>query len=174
MNQLFCFASVYLYGQFSNDSTTKLWMLVGGLFFLSMFCFGTFLLLIKRVYWCTFFDMRTAKEFVLFIWRNAKDDKGRFAVFNNHKSSYKSVNKELKDWLSENWERWEEEKEDWFTAKMISKIPIELLPEKFSIKIGVDVKGRRKSIDAMVKAEEKEVVVEKARRASANQLVPSG
>ena len=87
---------------------------------------------------------------------------------------YKSINKELKDWLGDYWERWEEEREDWFSAKMIGKIPDELLPEKFSRKLGVDAKGRRKSIDAMIKVEEKEVVVEKARRASAAQVVPSG
>ena len=57
---------------------------------------------------------------------------------------------------------------------MIGKIPSELLPEKFSTKLGVDEKGRRKSIDAMVKAEEKEVEVEKVIRASAAQVVPSG
>ena len=87
---------------------------------------------------------------------------------------YESINKELKIWLSEKWERWEEEKEDWFTAKMIGKIPSELLPEQFSRKLGVDAKGRRKSIDAMIKIEEKEVEVEKVKRASAAQVVPSG
>ena len=76
--------------------------------------------------------------------------------------------------MIENWERWEEEKEEWFSARMISRIPSELLPEKFSQKLGVDAKGRRKSIVAMVKAEEKEMRVEKVRRASAAQVVPSG
>ena len=76
--------------------------------------------------------------------------------------------------MSENWDRWEEENEGWFTAKIIGKIPSELLPEKFSQKLGVDEKGRRKSMDAMIKAEEKEVEVEKERRASAAQVVPSG
>ena len=57
---------------------------------------------------------------------------------------------------------------------MIGKIPIELLPEQFSKKLGVDAKGRRKSMNAMIKTEEKEVEVEKVRRASAAQVVPSG
>ena len=57
---------------------------------------------------------------------------------------------------------------------MIGKIPDELLPEKFTSKLGGDAKGRRKSIDAMIKVEEKEVEVEKVRRASAAQVVPSG
>ena len=148
--------------------------LVFGLFVLSMLSFGLFLSRINKEYLITFYDQRTGSQFLCDHWRNAISDKERFYVFSKHHSLYKSINKELKDWLSDNWKRWEEEKENWFTAKMISKIPNELLPENFSTKLGVDVKGRRKSIAAMVKAEEKEVEVEKVRRASAAQVVPSG
>ena len=174
MNQLFCFASVYLYGKFSDDSTDQLYKLVGGLFIFSMICFGIFLLLIKREYWCTFYNPQTAKEFCCETWKNSKNDKDKFIVFKRHKSYYKRIDEELKEWLVENWEKWENDKEDWFTAKMIGKIPSELLPEKFTRKLGVDEKGRRKSMDAMIKAEEKKVEVEKVRKASAAQIVPSG
>jgi len=177
VNQAFCFISVYLYGKYSDETDafiTNLWLVVGGLLLFSMSNFGGFLLLIKREYWVTFYNMKTGKEFCCETWRYAKSDQVRFNVFKKHKSYYKSINKELKDWLSENWENWEEEKEDWFTAKMIGKIPDELLPEKFTRKLGVDAKGRRKSMDAMIKVEEKEVEVEKVRRASATQVVPSG
>ena len=103
-----------------------------------------------------------------------KMTKDKFIVFKRHKSYYKRIDEELKEWLVENWEKWENDKEDWFTAKMIGKIPSELLPEKFTRKLGVDEKGRRKSMDAMIKAEEKKVEVEKVRKASAAQIVPSG
>ena len=139
-----------------------------------MLSFGLFLSRINKEYLVTFFDMRTGSQFLCDNWRKGVSEKERFYVFSKHKSLYRSINKELKDWLSENWDRWEEEEAEWFTAKMIGKIPSELLPEKFSNKLGVDVKGRRKSIDAMIKAEEKDVVVEKVRRASAAQVVPSG
>jgi len=202
-NQTFCFVSVYLHRKYSTEMSMKsaspsaalsfapnttngtlngidssqalpLLELVIGLFVLSMLSFGLFLSRINKEYLVTFYDMRTASQFLIDNWRNGLSDKERFYIFSKHKSLYKSINKELKDWLNDNWERWEEEKEDWFTAKMIGKIPSELLPEKFSNKLGVDVKGRRKSIDAMIKAEEKDVVVEKVRRASAAQVVPSG
>jgi len=145
-----------------------------------MVSFAAFLKLINKKYYNTFFDIRTGKTFLCDTWRTSKGDKGKFYVFSKHKSYYKSINKELKEWLSENWDRWEDEKEDWFTAKIISKIPIELLPEQFSAKLGVDAKGRRKSIDAMVKAEEKvgEKIKEKGgfrtEIASAGQVVPLG
>jgi len=158
----------------TTPSALPLLELVFGLFFLSMFSFGIFLSRINKEYLVTFFDTRTGSQFLCHTWRDAISDEQRFNVFSKHRSLYKSINKELKDWLSENWDRWEEENEEWFTAKMIGKIPDELLPEKFTSKLGVGAKGRRKSIVAMMKAEEKEEVFEKARRASAAKVVPSG
>ena len=158
----------------TTQSALPLWELVIGLFILPMLSFGLFLSRIKKEYLVTFYDNRTGSQFLCDNWRNGTSDKERFYVFSKHPSLYKSINKELKDWLSDNWEKWEEEKEEWFTEKMIGKIPDELLPEKFSRKLGVDAKGRRKSMDAMIKVEEKEVEVEKVRRASAAQVVSSG
>ena len=65
-----------------------------------------------------------------------------------------SINEELKEWLSANWDGWEEEKPDWFTAKMIGKIPSEVLPDKIRKELGSSSRDRKKSIDAMIKLEE--------------------
>ena len=204
LNQAFCFVSVYLYRKYSvemsqspsaapscapvgvgenldgiesSEATTlpelPLFEFVTGLFFLSMISFGLFLSRINKEYLVTFYDPRTASQFLCDNWRNGISDKERFYVFSKHQSLYKSINKELKDWLSENWDKWEEEKEDWFTAKMISKIPDEFIPKVVLKNMG-GVGGRRKSSILAIKAEEKEEVVEKARRASAAQVVPSG
>ena len=127
-----------------------------GLFALSMLSFGAFLLSINRNYLGTFFDTRTGKEFLCDVWRNGTTDKERFYVFGKHKSYYSSINKELKEWLTENWDRWEEEKPDWFTAKMIGKIPSDVLPDKVATKLGSNKKERKKSIVAMIKLEEEE------------------
>ena len=99
-----------------------------------MVSFVLFLSRINKEYLVTFFDNRTGSQFLCDNWRNGRSDKERFYVFGKHKSLYKSINKELKDWLNKNWEKWEEEKEDWFITKMICKIPIELLPKQFSEK----------------------------------------
>jgi len=77
--------------------------------------------------------------------------------------------------LSDRWKVWEDEKPDWFTAKIIKKIPGELLPEAFLSKIG-GVAGGRKSIDAMVKQEEEEQEkkTDKDKKASVGQIVRLG
>ena len=85
--------------------------------------------------------------------RDVSTDKEKFYIFKKHDSYYFSINEDVKRWLDENWERWEEERPEWFTAKLISKIPADLLPESALASMG-GVKGRRKSIDAMKKEEE--------------------
>ena len=180
LNQALCFLSVYLYEKFATEKNSNiaehLFYLVFGLFLISVLNFLMFLSLINKKYLGTFFNTQTGKQFLCETWQIAGADKERFYIFSKHKSYYKSINKELKEWLSENWEKWEEEKEDWFTAKMIGRIPSELLPEKALEKYrGEGEIERKESIAAaMIKAEEKEEVVEKARKASAAQLVPSG
>jgi len=131
----------------------SLWYVVFVLFVLSMLSFSVFLFSINQEYWVTFLDTRTGKEFLCDLWRNGTADKERFHVFNKHKSYYKSINKELKEWLTANWDKWEEEKQDWFTAKMIGKIPSELLPNNVRKKLGSNVRERRKLMVAMIKIE---------------------
>ena len=69
-------------------------------------------------------------------------------------------------WLNDNWDRWEEEKPDWFTTVNISIIPSDLLPVKVLEKLGGKSK-RRDSLKKMIAEEEKEarrgeVVVQEA------------
>ena len=140
-----------------NELQASLWYLVAGLFALSMMSFVLFLLSINRKYFGTFFDTRTGSQFLCENWRKGTADKERFYVFSKHESYYKSINKELKDWLTANWDKWEDEKPDWFTAKLILKIPGEVLPDKVSEKLGSSRRKRKKSIVALIKFEEDKI-----------------
>ena len=144
-----CYKDDFICEETSLESS--LWALVAGLFAISMISFGTFLKSINRKYLGTFFDTRTGKQFLCDNWRDGTVDSDRFYVFSKHASLYKSINEELKDWLSENWEKWEEEKPDWFTAKMIKKIPEEILPNKYKNSLGTNKSARRKTIDKKIK-----------------------
>ena len=163
-HQLFCFVSVYLLQEFGEDideaRVTALWIIVTALFIFTNANFCWFLTLINKKYLTTFFDMRTGKQFLCDLFRDASTDKEKFYIFSKHKSYYKSINKEIKEWLTEeNWERWEEndDEEDnssWFNPKGISHIPEELLPPAVLASMG-GAKGRRASIDAMKEEEKK-------------------
>ena len=173
---------MYLYEKHSDASDeliSILWKIVSGLFVMSMLSFCLFLASINRDYIKTFFNTQTGQEFLCETWRNAKVDKEKFYVFSKHKSYYKSINKELEEWLLENWDKWEEDKEEWFNIQTISKIPDELIPKVVMKKYG-GKKGRRKSDKAAIKAEvDKEVEEEKERKASLvldaeQQMIPLG
>ena len=59
-------------------------------------------------------------------------------------------------WMNDNWSVWEETRPDWFTAHMISKIPVDMLPASALANMGGE-NGRRKSIDAMKKEKEEKL-----------------
>ena len=138
-----------------------------------MLSFLGFLKLINKDYLWTFFDKRTGSQYLCGNWRNAISDKAKFVMpINNHRSLYKSIEEELKTWLEENWERLEEEKEDWFTAAAISKVPVDLLPKKALSDMG-GVTGRKASIVKM-KAEKGQVGRGSVRRGSDLKVIPMG
>ena len=55
----------------------------------------------------------------------------------------RDVRHRLKAWVGANWSRWNDEKEEWFTSKVISNIPNEFIPKAALEEL--EKKGRRKS-----------------------------
>ena len=64
--------------------------------------------------------------------------------------------------MNENWDKWEEEKPDWFSTKTIIKIPQDMLPVKVLENLGATKKERRESMDKLIKKE----ATEEKRKAS--------
>ena len=126
-----------------------LYNLVILLFLLSMTSFCGFLSHIDKDYWCTFYSSTTGKQFLCDNWLYGKTDKNRFYIFSKHKSYYKSINREIKEWLSQNWDKWEEDQEDFINMKMLGKIPTDLLPPSALKKLQLgDLKaGKKKSVE---------------------------
>ena len=167
-NQAFCFISVFLYGEYSDaseDMIEALWQLVGGLFLASMLNFLLFLWNINKEYRGTFFSNVTGKHFHCGLWRDAATDKQKFTVFRKHKSYYFIIKEDVKLWLALNWESWDEERPEWWTAASIATIPADMLPVKVLAGMGGKA-GRRASIDAMKKEKEKILGGERGRKQS--------
>ena len=156
-----------------SPSSLPLLEIVIGLFLVSMTSFGIFLRLINQEYIKTFYDTRTGSQFLCDIWRDTKSDKARFAaVFSMNKYLYTSINKELKEWLSANWGKWNDEGSDWFTATKISKVPSYLLPVD-ALKVMGGIDGRKASI-AKMKEEAKKPAKDRERRGSDLKIIPMG
>ena len=152
LNQAFCFVSVYLYDQYSEESSEEvaevLWKIVSGLFVFSMLNFSGFLLLIYRAFIKTFFSPITGKQFAVLNSQEAETDDIRFQVFAHHVSYYEVIQWDVMKWLNENWSNWEETSPEWFTAEGIAKVPSYMLPVHVLKGMG-GISGRKASIAAM-------------------------
>ena len=165
----------------STDNTTNtgcdvielpLLELVFGLFIISMLSFWVFFKLINKEYLWTFYDTRTGSEYVIDNFQELESDAMKFETFGYHRSLYENIEDELKTWLEANWERWEEEKEDWFNAAAISTVPEDYLPKKALSDMG-GVTGRKASIVKM-KGEKGNFGRVSVRRGSDLKIIPMG
>jgi hypothetical protein len=95
----------------------------------TLFCFVIFFFYIDRKYLSTFFSMQRGTDYTVKYFREGKDDLTK-AKLTLERSKYQwiSIENEVKTWVEENWERWEEEKPSWFDEGMRAKIPMEYIP----------------------------------------------
>ena len=149
-----CFVAAYLYINDRASSASsqegpkkfgavELWAFLGGVEGLFILSFTFYLLKIKRKYVKTFFSTMTGKQFCVYTFRNAISDSAKVRIFTRHPSYYASTRDEVKTWVGENWERWSEEKPAWFTARVISTIPDDMIPTATLDKL--KRRGRRRS-----------------------------
>jgi hypothetical protein len=98
---------------------------------------------INPKYLFTFFTTATAKATAVKMFHSSANDAMRINIFKHHPSFYADIREELKVWVGENWSRWNTEKEEWFTTKVISNIPDEFIPKDALEEL--EKNGRRKS-----------------------------
>jgi hypothetical protein len=89
------------------------WKIVGALSGSQVIFFICFLLLMKRNFWGTFFSTQTGYQYVQSKFLR-EGDENKKAVFKYNKKLWLGIREDVKAWTLENWERWEEEKPEWF------------------------------------------------------------
>ncbi|GMI32162.1 hypothetical protein TeGR_g11318 [Tetraparma gracilis] len=103
------------------------WMMVGGLSG-GLICFeAAFLLLMKPGFWGTFFSTQTGYQYVQSKFLR-EGDENKKAVFKYNKKQWKSIRDDVKAWTMENWERWEEEKPEWFNDAWKAGVDDDMIP----------------------------------------------
>ena len=165
LNQIFCIASVFLYGKYSSDDVDdqlvrNLWIVILGLIAFSMLNFYGFLSVINSEYIDGFISFTTGKQYIVANFDESETDEKKFMVFSFHKSYYRSRETQLKAWVAENWDKWMEEEPAWFTEYKKAHVPSEYLPAKTLESLGGHV-GRRKSSAAAIKDERREIVAQR-------------
>jgi hypothetical protein len=91
--------------------------------------FAVFFLIIERKYFGTFVSLQRGKDLTVQRFRDSADDASKAdTIFNNSKHHWESIEEQVKAWVETNWERWEEEKPDWFDDAIRARVPVEYIP----------------------------------------------
>ena len=118
-----------LMGDASDLSMDFLWSVTLGLAGLWIITFASLLAMMEPKYRTTFISTQTGWQFMQTRFRSATTDAERGVIFYNNVKLWKSdIGEEVQAWVHENWEDWMNEKPEWLTDALKSKIPIEYIP----------------------------------------------
>ena len=150
MGFISCWASAFVYLSSDNikdkdklDAAT----LYGALSLLTtvaVLSLMVFLLTIKRRYIHTFFSTASGNFQAQSSFLNGKTDAEKMHIFKRNVRLWQSIYPQVSDFVLNNWERWEEEKEDWFSEKLVASIPDDMIPKPNLEALG-GAEGRRRS-----------------------------
>jgi hypothetical protein len=151
-------------GDIAEEKLQLAWKVVGIFMPCTVLLFAVFFFNIEKEYWGTFYSLERGKDGVLARFSNSNDDKKKArAIFGNSKHYWKSIEEEVRTWVQANWERWEDEKPDWFDETMRTRVPVEYIPGAASRR---KESARRASVDAEAEGGLAGAFTESIRRAS--------
>jgi hypothetical protein len=117
---------------------------VGSLLLIFVLSFGVFMFKIERKYVKTFFSMETGHAKAKRLFRTGKTDFEKSLITTNDRRLWNSISDEVAAWLDENWDRWESDKPDWFTAVYIASIDDDIMPKKALVKENQKAGGKER------------------------------
>jgi hypothetical protein len=99
------------------------WRIVNSLSGAWLVFFLLFLALMKKRFRRTFFSFETGYEWARKFFLKGETDEVKSAVTGCNRKQWKKIEGEVKEWVQDNWEQWEEEKPGWFTEAWKSQVP---------------------------------------------------
>ena len=129
---------------------SRAWTIVGSLSAGWLTLFLSFLLLMKRNYVSTFFSTQSGHAWVQSYFVSGKTDEVKKSIFEFNKKQWASIQDDVKAWTLENWERWEEEKPEWFNDAWKSFLDDDMIPPTFLQKMGGAGSRRRSSLGGLM------------------------
>ena len=140
-------ASVWVYIDKGGGEVTErvAFSLVGYLGGCWSITFGLFLLLMKKEYRRTFFTVLTAKQATMDKFK-IDDEAVKASVLKKNKHHWRVIRGEVKEWVLENYWRWDEEKPTWMTESWLAKLPSDMIPAEAEKHVkGIRDSQRRRS-----------------------------
>jgi hypothetical protein len=117
-----------------------------------LFSLVLFFALIKKEYRRTFWSLETGNEWAMSRFREDNTEGIKAGLLNINMKKWKPVEGEVKEWIQDNWERWEEEQPEFFTEVWKSRVPDDMLPpaELRRQKVAGGGQRRRSSLGVLV------------------------
>ncbi len=142
------FAAVSFYFAKTAPDTVELarntaWRIVGSLSGSWLFFFLLFFMLMKKKYRKTFFSFETGNEWAVSFFLKGDTDAKRVKPLRLNKRKWKKIRPQMKEFVLENWEAWEEEQPEFFTEAFKKRVPDDMLPPAEMRKQKVQGGGQR-------------------------------
>jgi hypothetical protein len=106
--------------------------------------FGLFMMLVKKEFRGTFYNLQTGFEWARNFFLAGKSDDVKAAILACNRKQWTAIEEDVKAWVLDNWERWEEEEPDWFTEVWKASVDDEWLPKEELRKQEVAGGGQRR------------------------------
>ena len=112
-----------------SDSSENVWKLIVALGGSWAATFALFFLLMKKEYRGTFVSTMTAKSATMEKFE-ADDEAVKASILKKNKHHWVAIRGEVKEWIRNNYWRWEEEKPAFFTDAFVAKVPPDMIPNE--------------------------------------------
>jgi hypothetical protein len=115
-------------GDVADEVLRFAWKVVGIFIPCTVLSFAVFFFYIERNYWGTFYSFQRGKELTVKNFREGSDAVKAGYTFQISKHHWKANENEVRACVEANWDRWEEEKPEWFDDAMRARVPVEYIP----------------------------------------------
>jgi hypothetical protein len=115
-------------GGVADEGLRLAWKVAGIFIPCTVLLFAIFFFNIDKKYWGTFYSLQRGKDLTVKNFREGSEAVKAKYTFKYSKHHWKAIEEEVKAWVEANWERWEEEKPEWFDNGMRARVPVEYIP----------------------------------------------
>jgi len=143
------FASIYLYSERFKEneagvSKAAAYQIAAGISLTWLVVSGVFLSLIKKKYVGTIFSTQTGNMWIQNFFLKGETDKIKAEIFSMNPHCWKSIRPQVRGWLLDNWDRFEDEKPEWFDEVFMASVDDDMMPPDALRKLKLKSGGARR------------------------------
>ena len=130
---VFSFVAVGLYYQLERSNEDEegsvWWWVVGITTAVWLSVFGVFVSIMKEEYRESFYSTETSKQLTCSYFLDNEDEALKSCIILMQPYQWKEIREDVKEWVNDNWWKWQQEKPDFFTETFIQSVPKDMIPE---------------------------------------------